>query len=240
MTSAPASRRAATRSSGASLPQTTISGASPIVATSCDVERQPRARVENDAPRLAGGADLARGQQRVVGERGADPDRDRVAVGAPAVDQLAALGAGDPAGVTAGSGGSPVERDGCLVDHQGQAGARVLAERLHQKTGGSGLGALGELDLDPFVAEDPGAAPARLLGGVVATDHDAGDAGGSDRGGTGRPAALVRAGLEGDVHRRSRGVVAAPAGVFESRHLGVLAAELGVKALADSLPLAAR
>ena len=46
--------------------------------------------VEDDAERLAGVAGVAGGEQRVVGEDGADADRDRVGFGAPAVDQLAA------------------------------------------------------------------------------------------------------------------------------------------------------
>ena len=54
----------------------------------CDelrVERQARRRVEDDAARLAVDAVDARGELRVVGQRGADPDGDGVDLGAPAM-----------------------------------------------------------------------------------------------------------------------------------------------------------
>ena len=55
------------------------------------VERKPCGGVEDDAARLAVDAVDARGQARVVGERRADPDDDRVDLGAPVVRELAAL-----------------------------------------------------------------------------------------------------------------------------------------------------
>ncbi len=67
--------------------------------------RQARERVEDDPPGL--GARLrrqpvgARGQLRVVGQRGADADHDRVDRRAPAVRQLAAVLAADPLRVAA-------------------------------------------------------------------------------------------------------------------------------------------
>ena len=70
-----------------------------------------------------------------------------------------------------------------------------------------GLGAVGELDLDPLVAEDPGAAAGCLLGRVVAADHHPADPGREDRVGARRLAALVRAGLERDVERRAAAAV---------------------------------
>ena len=73
----------------------------------------------------------------------------------------------------------------------------------------------------PLVAEDPRAAAARLLARVVGADHDPGDPGGEDRVGARRLAALVGAGLERDVHRRPGRVVAARAAVGERRDLGV-------------------
>ena len=51
------------------------------------VERQAGVGVEDDADRLARFAEPG-GEQRVVGEDGADADRDRVAFAAPDVDQL--------------------------------------------------------------------------------------------------------------------------------------------------------
>ena len=59
-----------------------------------------------------------------------------------------------------------------------------------------------------------------------------------DRLDAGRLAALVGAGLERHVHRRPARVLAAGAAVGQRRPLGVQAAELGVEALPDNLPVA--
>jgi hypothetical protein len=115
----------------------------------------------------------------------------------------------------------------------------VLSEGLVLKPRRCRLSAVRELDLDPLVAQDAGAAAARLLGRIVGGDHHSADPGGEDRLGARRLAAVVGAGLEGDVHRRAGGVVAALAAVGERRHLGVDAAELGVKPFPEDLALAA-
>ena len=209
------------------------------------VERQPRRRVEDDPGRLARrrGVEVARGEQRVVGERGADPDRDRVGLGAPAVHERPALGARDPARVAARGRGEAVEADArTSASTSGRPVRACLRNGWIEQPGGRGLGAVGEVDLDPLVAQDARAAAARLLARVVAADHHPGDPGGEDRVGARRLAALVRAGLE-----RSRTCVA-PAGaslrppardaVGDRGDLGVRAAELGVKALADHLAVA--
>ena len=51
----------------------------------CEVSGSRAERVEHDPPRLALDALDARGELRIVGQRGADPDRDGVALGAPVV-----------------------------------------------------------------------------------------------------------------------------------------------------------
>jgi len=51
------------------------------VADELGVQRQPAQRIEHDPPGLAGDAVDASGQQRVIGQRGADADDDRVAFG---------------------------------------------------------------------------------------------------------------------------------------------------------------
>ncbi len=147
--------------------------------------------------------------KRVVGQRGADPDRDGVGLGAPAVDERATLGPGDPFRVAVRRCGAAVERECGLERHQRAAGPRVLSEGLDEKSGGRGLGALGELDLDARVAQDAGAPAARLLGGVVGEVDDASDAGVDERVRARRLAALVRAGLERDVGGGAGRVVAA-------------------------------
>ena len=120
------------------------------------VQRQARLRVEDDAKRLAGVGDAlgTGGEQRVVGEGGADADRDRVGFGPPGVDEGAAALAGDPGVGPRRGRGLAVERDRQLQRHQRQAGAGVLAERLVEPARGGGLGAGGEDDLDAAVAED--------------------------------------------------------------------------------------
>jgi len=82
------------------------------------------------------------------------------------------------------------------------------------------------------------AAAARLLARVVGADHDPGDRGGEDRVGARRLAALVGAGLEREVQRRSGRIAAAAAAVGERRDLGVQLAERLMAALADRLAVA--
>ena len=172
------------------------------------VEGQPRVGVEDDPGGLSRGPVEPGGEQRVVGERGADADRDGVALGAPAVDQLAALDARDPAGVAGGRGDAAVERHRRLVGHQRAAGASALAEGLVEQASRGGLGTAGQLDRHPAVAEHAGPAAGGLLGRVLGRVDDAGDAGLEDRLGAGRLAAGVGAGLERDVDGRSGRVLA--------------------------------
>src|SRR5579875_4092593 len=81
------------------------------VAQQARLQRQPRERVEHHPPRLAPGPALGpSGQQRVVGEGGADPDRDRVALRPPAVGHRAARLPGDPSRLAAAGGDLAVER----------------------------------------------------------------------------------------------------------------------------------
>ena len=96
------------------------------------VERQASPGVEDDPRRLPARADVAGGEQGIVGERRADADGDRVGLGAPAMDQLAAAAAGDPLRVARGRRGAAVEAHRRLADDQRPAGARVLAEGLDQ------------------------------------------------------------------------------------------------------------
>ena len=93
MTSAPASSSASVWVRGAARETMTISGTSGASATRFEVSGRRAVASKIDAARLARlGVDLAhaRGQLRVVGERGADADRDRVDRRAPAVGALAA------------------------------------------------------------------------------------------------------------------------------------------------------
>ena len=144
-----AGARAAPRPARRSAPGATNTRAAPrrSSATSAESSGRRARGVEDDPGGLADVApvvDVARGEQRVVGERGADPDRDRVGLGAPAVHERAALRAGDPPRVAARGRGEAVEAERRLQRHQRPAGAGVLAKRLVQQPRGGRLGAVGE------------------------------------------------------------------------------------------------
>ena len=80
----------------------------------------------------------ARGELRVVGQRGADPDGDGVDLRAPPMGAAAAALARDPLGVAGARGDLPVERHGRLEEHPGPPGAGVLAEGLVDQPRGAG------------------------------------------------------------------------------------------------------
>ncbi len=73
------------------------------------VQRQASLAVEDDAEGLTAGVRASGGKQRVIGEDRADADGDRVGFGAPAVNELLALGAGDPGRVAGGGLGLSVK-----------------------------------------------------------------------------------------------------------------------------------
>ena len=230
--SAPASLRASRRDGPASVPTTIRTEDRSRVARSW--ESSGRRAAESKTTRRGCRARRRAGrQQRVVGEDGADADRDRVGFGTPAVDQPAAALARYPGRVSRRGRGRAVDGHRQLQRHQRQAGAGVLAEGLVQQPGRRRLGAGRELDLDPAVAEDSGAATGRLLGRVVGADHDPRDAGLEDRVRARGLAAVMGAGLEGHVHRRPGRVLAARSAILESGPLGVKAAEGRVEAFTD-------
>ena len=204
--------------------------------TSLRVERQARERVEHDPARLAHDTFDPRGQLGIVGERGADPDRDRIALGPPVVGEPPALLAGDPLRVAAARGDLAVERHRGLEQHPRPPGPGMLAKRLVEQAGADGELAVGHDHLDPLVAQDAEPAPGGVLARVVRGDHHARDPGRADRLRARRRAAVVAAGLERHVQRRA--VQVGPAAP-DRLDLGVRAAELLVKALAEDLLVAA-
>ena len=137
------------------------------------VQRQAPGGVEDHAPRLVAHAVDPRGQLRVVGQRGADADGDRIARGAPAVGDEPAVLAGDPLRVARLGGHLAVEAHGRLEEHPRAPGAGVLAEGLVLLARPRGELAAGEVDLDALVAQDAEAPARGLLGRVVAGDDDA-------------------------------------------------------------------
>ena len=112
-------------------------------------------------------------QLRVVGQRRADAHGDRVHRRAPAVRPRPAGLVGDPLRVARAGGDLAVQRHRRLEQHPRPPGARVLAEGLVDQPGAVGELAVGDVDLDALVAQDPQAAAGRLLARVVGGDDDA-------------------------------------------------------------------
>ena len=165
------------------------------------VQGQAPGGVEDHAPRLVADAVDARGELRVVGQRGADAHGHGVARGAPAVGDEPAVLAGDPLRVARLGRHLAVEAHGRLEEHPRAPGAGVLAEGLVLLARPRGELAAGEVDLHALVAQDAQAPARGLLGRVVAGDDDAPDAGREDGVGARRLLALVAARLQRDVER---------------------------------------
>ena len=110
------------------------------------VERQPGLGVEDDPARLARDALDARGQLRVVGQRGADADDHGVDLRAPVVREPARVLARDPLGVAGAGRDLAVERHRRLEEHPRPPGARVLAERLVEPPRAGRELAVGDVD----------------------------------------------------------------------------------------------
>ena len=179
----------------------------------------------------------AGGEQRVVGEDGADADRDRVGFRAPAVDQRAALLAGDPGGVAGRGRGAAVERIAIFSVTSGRPVRACLRKGWFSSRAAVASAPAANSTSTPPSRRIPGPRPeAFSVGSSEAITTRAIPPRGSRR--CRAAGALVRAGLERHVHRRPGGVLAARAAVLERRPLGVQAAELGVEALADHLAVA--
>ena len=91
-------------------------------------------------------------------------------------------------------------------------------------------------DVDAGGAEFFDAAAADEWVGIAGGDDYAGDAGGDESVGAGAGAAVMAAGLEGDVGCGATGGVAERGGLFEGRDLGVVVAVVDVGAFADDSP----
>ena len=119
------------------------------------VQRQPRRRVEDDVARLVVDAVDARRQRRVVGQRRPDPDRDRVDRSPPAVRPRPRRLVGDPLRVAGARRDLAVERHRRLEQHPRPPRARVLAKGLVDEPRAPRDLAVGDLDRDALVAQDP-------------------------------------------------------------------------------------
>ena len=240
-TSTPASASAATRSRGASGPAITMTGASATVRTSCEPSGSRAVESKTTRRGWRASVDAARGQQRVVGERGLDADGDGVGFGAPAVDALAGL----PRRRSTSSRRSPSRcgRRGVSADLRTTSGRPVracLRKGWLRSRAAAASAPSAQATSTPPSRRIPGPRPLAFSLGSSEPIDDPGDAGGEDRVGARRLAALMCARLERHVHRRAGRIGAALARVGERRRLGVAAAELGVKALADDARRRAR
>ena len=168
------------------------------------VQRQAGGRVEDDVARLVVDALDARGQRRVVGQRRADPDRDRVDARAPAVRararrtrrrstcespvRVATL----PSSVIAdlnSTHGRPVRA--CLRKAWLTSRARAASSPSATSTS------------TPSSRRIPRPRPEAFRARVVGGDDDALEARREDRVGAGRRLALMAARLHRDVQRRA-------------------------------------
>ena len=190
----------------------------------------PRPRSARGARRAACGArsrgrpatgcaaapDEAHREQRVVGEGRARPDDDRVVPGAKPVHETLLLGPAQPARAAIRSGHAPVERDHRLEgDPRKTRRAPLEVGRIERA---ALLIADAEHHLHAGLTKRRDSLPVHERIGVEHADHDAADSGGQDRVHTGGRAPHVRAGLERDHERRSRG---GGAGSLQGARLGV-------------------
>jgi hypothetical protein len=180
--------------------------------------RHAPGRVQQHPQRLALGASLWRagGQPGVVGQGGAGADHDGVG-GRPEPVAVGPGGrAGDPLGGAVGRRDLAVQAGGALDGDAGPAQSPV-----DQEGGvllGGRLGPVPELDRDAGGPQPGRAAPGHERVGVDQGGDHAADAGGGHGVGAGRGAAVVGAGLEGDVER---GPGRGRAGRLDGQGLGV-------------------
>ena len=194
------------------------------------VEREPRLGVEDHPAGLARDGLDPGGEQRIVGQRGADPDRHGVDLRAPAVRTGAAVLARDPARVARAGGDLAVERHRGLQGHERLSGPGVLAERLIDEPRPVGHRAVQHVHGDSLVAQDAEPPAAGLRRRIVGGDDHPRDPRRDDRLRARRRVARVAARLERDVQGGSLGALVAR---LERSALGVGLADRSVESLAD-------
>ena len=233
MTSAPAISSASVAARGAARETTTVSGSSGAAATSC--ESSGRRAVESKTTR--------RGWRWTPSTRAVSCGSSASAVPMPTATastlarQRCARARLDSSEIHFESpvprGDLAVERHRRLEQHPRPAGARVLAEGLVEQPRARGELAVGDVDLDALVAQDPQAAAGRpSRSGRRRRRRRALMPGGDDRVGARRRLAVVTARLQRDVQRRA-GRRSGAVGGGDRVDLGVRAAVLLVPALAE-------
>ena len=198
------------------------------------IERQAQAGVEHHAqqrtpPRPAG----AVGEQRVVGQHGADAGEDGVGLVAQALDVRAGFLPGNPALAgfgRSGGGDFSVEGQAGFQRHQRPPGANPTGEGFVQAAGFFCAGA-GD-DFDPGGAQALEASAVDLRVGIGHGRYHAANAGGDDGFDAGRRAAAVRAGFQVGVEG---GAARGFSRRFQRQHFGVFQAVVGVEGAGDFL-----
>ena len=195
-------------------------------------DREAGGAIEHDPGGLTRAGRACR-QLGVIGQRGPDPDEDRVHPAPQLVDAGARARIGDPSAVSRRRGGLAVEGHRPLGGDVGQAGGQSL--QIGRIEPGGGLAQQADVDPQPRLAK-PEESPARHpREGVSHRGDDPSDPRRQDRIGTGGRLARMAARLERDVQRRAtRGGT----GLGQGDDLGVGAAEAGMIPRPDPSALA--
>ncbi len=174
--------------------------------------------IEHDAQRAeCFHARQPHGQKRIVGERRAGADQDRIMERALHLDNGIRFFAGNEKPRRAGSAGG--KTIGGLGEFQRDH--RPVFRRLQNMAEIepiSGLRKHAGADLDPGIAQSRVAAPAHAWVRIIKSGYDARDAAGNDRVGARRRAAMMAAGLERHIKRRASGWRPLPAPMRSLRH----------------------
>ena len=238
ITSAPAALSASVRSAGAAGPAITTSGATPIESTS----REPNGSRASESNTTRVGCRASATSRAVSSGSSASAVPTPTQTASESARQrwasrrLASPEIHFEAPARVATRPSRLRAD--FSDHQGRPVRACLRKAWLSSRAAAASGPSASVDLHSLVAQDPGAAAARLLARVLGRDHHPRDPRLEDRAHARGLATMVGAGLERHVHGRAGGVRAALAAVVDRRDLGVGTAQLGVKALADRLAVA--
>ena len=191
--------------------------------------------------RTSGIVDVARRQQRVVGERGADPDGDGVGLRAPAVhERRGSRGRRSTCESPLAVAVKPSRLTADLSVTSGRPVRACLRKGWFSSRAAAASAPSAKLDLDPLVAQDARAAAGGLLARVLAADHHPGDPGGE------RSASVHGGWRPWCAQGSSDTYIVAPAGSFPRSRQSAsaatsawTAAEPRVMALADHLAVRA-
>ena len=175
-------------------------------------------------------------ERGVIGKDGADAGEDAVGAVAEELNFVTRGWAGEPEGLFGGAvcgrwGEFAVGRERGFEGDERTSMLNEMGEGVVLPARLILLDA--EVDFDAGVAKFLHASAADERVGVEGGDHGAGYAGGDERVGAGRCAAVVRAGFEGDVGGGALGADAASCRLFEGDDLGVIALLVEVRTFAD-------